>query len=151
MQVAIFDLDNCLANDNWRLHHIRAELPNEHPAKFEQYHILSPFDRMYMHANNKLYNHLRAGHKIVINTSRPEKFRLSTEYWLQTYRIYPQQILMRPDGDNTESKVLKIKNLVNSDIRIDDIIVAYDDRFDVLDAYDSAGINAERLAIHEQP
>lgn len=141
---AIFDLDNCLADDAWRVETIKHECADVF-EKYDSYHCLAIMDKL---ANaNKLYAH--ANDKIIILTARPECYRAMTEKWLLKHWVKYTMLLMRPNDSHEHSAVLKLKLIKEHGINPEEISCAYDDRQDVIDAYKSIGINASVLKIND--
>lgn len=143
-KIAIFDLDNCLASDSWRLGFINHTLPIE--DIYRQYHMMSAFDE----AKNVecVDNYVTLGATIAIVTSRPEWIRLVTERWLHDKGIHYDQLIMRPNDDHRHSVELK-PDLIFLNLDMSKIVIAFDDRHDVLQAYRDHGIIAKQLAIHQ--
>jgi hypothetical protein len=150
MKTVIFDLDNCISDDNWRTKFIDHSRANTEIEKYHKYHLLAPFDDHCMIAKGKFDAHKRSGCIMVILTSRPEYYRYQTEEWLYRKGFHYDALIMRPNNDHSESKELKIRSLTYSGVDLTTILIAYDDRYDVLEAYDKSYIPAERLFIHEQ-
>jgi len=145
-KLAIFDLDNCLANDEWRIPHIRFELDNKLDEKWDKYHSLCGND---VPANNEWLNGARArGLTPVFVTMRPVKYWDQTVEWIErrlglapgTFALY-----MRPEGDHRGSVELKREIVTNL---LANVSEAYDDRPDIIYMYRSLGINAYVLKIH---
>lgn len=151
MKFAIFDLDNCLSNDGWRIPRIdwSAKSIDE---RYNAYHLLSGFD---VPGNMAAFWKI-AGRKdmnVIIATARPERYRPLTEYWLELCEIVPAKIMMRKDNDHSHSAELK-RNFIDEicfEFRIipEQIEFAFDDRPDVVEMYKRVGIrDAQVMAIH---
>lgn len=127
----ILDLDNCLADDAWRRHHLANR-------DFDSYHLLCGFDRM---VNREL---LLPEHRIAIFTGRPEKVRVITEHWLRSNGIDVQALYMRI-GDHQSAVPMKRAMLARFGSAYPDAIIAcaYDDREDIVAMYRSKGLCAE--------
>ena len=145
MPYIVADLDNCIANDFWRRGAIR--LDEVDPLKrYEAYHSLMLYDRFH---NKHILN---PAHGIVINTGRPERYRDVTRAWLLRHGVDYRYLLMRPDEDGyvptvtvKEMNIVELLQLTN-----ETVVIAYDDRQDVIEMYRRLGFPAERLAIIEQ-
>lgn len=148
MSAIILDLDNCVADDAWRIKHINwsAEDPLN---RYHSYHLLAGFDRV---GNQELF--VNTPHDIVVFTARPIMYRAITEEWLRRAGIFPAVLMMRDNEDHQHSRDLKRQQLLtlldNSELTISDIAGAYDDRQDVIDMYTGLGVNAEVRFIHDQ-
>lgn len=150
---AIFDLDNCLANDQWRIQYIDwTQSAPDH--RYHDYHSLAPFDSP---ANLDTFRPLARASKIRIAffTARPAAFRAATGIWLDRNGMRFDALMMRPRGDHRPSMQLKAAHLLsflkdNSLSPQDDIIGAFDDRQDVVEMYLRQGVGrAAQLSIHD--
>jgi hypothetical protein len=144
----IFDLDNCVADDGWRIPRINWQKHGD--ARYEDYHMLAPFDQM---ENRSLIDtHRCLGEKIVFMTARPVLYAAPTEHWLKLNGQHEFTMLMRNNGDIRSSPEVKQQQLVwlttHYGFALKDIIAAYDDHQGVVDMYLKHGIPARRLAIH---
>lgn len=144
--VVIVDLDNCIADDKWRIPLINHQAASDF-LKYHSYHMAIPGDPV---ANR----HILEGHmygRIVISTSRPEMYRWLTVGWLDYHKIRYAQIFMRPKDDTTSSSA-EIKRKALHAIRKQfpkcDIVMAYDDRPDVIEMYRQENIPATHLFIN---
>jgi hypothetical protein len=151
-KVAIFDLDNCISDDHWRMDRINMKDPNPN-SRYHEYHSLSPFDR-FGHKNRFLIKkHQEAGHGIIIMTARPVSLYHSTAHWLKDWSVPFVALIMRPEGVHLRSVDLKetmVKGAIMTGFSLDRIVAAYDDRQDVVDMYkEKFGIAAERHFLHE--
>lgn len=143
--ITIFDLDNCISDDNWRLPYINQRETGE--RKYDQYHMLAGFDQL-AHAS------LLLGKRVVISTGRPVRYKPITEQWLLRNGIRAEIIIMRNEGDARDQVRIKRQHLVwllsLYDYRREEIAHAYDDRVDVVAEYNSLGIPASVLAINKE-
>lgn len=135
-EIVIFDIDGCLADDRWRRDKIL-------PGNWDAYHAGIPADQLYEPAAQELRRHLSEGRGVAYVTARPESARAATLAWLERNGLPHDTLMlfMRPDGDVTPSPELKVRivselhmNLQPLDLALS-VVVAYDDRRDVLDAY----------------
>lgn len=147
MSVIILDLDNCIADDSWRIPKINwaAEDPLN---RYHDYHSLSGFDTAH---NHDLYINTRCD--IVIFTARPIMYRALTEEWLRRHGVGYQLLMMRDMEDHSPSTELKHKQLMalfnNTDIKAGDIVGAFDDRPDVVAMYAKFGIPSQVKFVHD--
>jgi hypothetical protein len=144
---AIFDIDNCISDDEWRIEKIKEEssqLPKD--ELYREYHALAPKDK----AKNLIYiKDDHADDDIIMITSRPEEYRAQTEEWLKKNGVKYKKLLMRPKGNHQPSAELKIKLFDSLGIEPEEVTCAYDDRSDIVRAYRKHGIWAVKLAIHK--
>lgn len=135
--VIIYDLDSCVSDDRWRLH----LLPD-----YDTYHFFCPND---LPANKEIWPKNLDEFTPVIITARPMKFRAHTEAWLKQNGFLYVDLYMRGDDDMRTSPELK-RDAINQ-IKLEyfnpEIIMAYDDRQDVLDMYESLGIPTTKVEI----
>lgn len=135
--VVIYDLDSCVSDDRWRLH----LLPD-----YDTYHFFCPND---LPANKDIWPKNLDEFAPIIITARPMKFRAHTEAWLRQNGFLYVDLYMRGDNDMRTSPELK-RDAV-SQIKVDyfnpEIKIAYDDRQDVLDMYETLGIPTRKVEI----
>lgn len=163
----LIDLDNCISDDRWRRVPHLEHRPDGTFATPGGVPVADP-DGYYHHYNCRAYQdepvnlHILKGAlsvetddaELLIVTARPEKYRPITEQWLRDkcgVHIHSDNILMRPEGNHSPSPELKV-NLVNdwiTDNLLEDYvfsaikIFAYDDRADVLFAYEQWAASLE--------
>lgn len=147
---AVFDLDNCIADDAWRIPQIDWTT-NDMDKRYEKYHAQCSADEFIN--REVLIGKQQSGWKIVIMTARPSTVRSDTEAWLAKSGIDHIRLYMREDGIVAGSAELK-KGMMQDFLAIEGCepsnVVAFDDRQDVLDAYAKLGVNTWRLAIHSE-
>jgi hypothetical protein len=144
-KIRILDLDNCIADDGWRIQYIDWTQPDP-DKRYELYHLLSNKDEA---RNTHLADAYR--YDIVFFTARPERYRSKTLKWLERHGIRHKAILMRGADDSRPSAVLKswqLSELLTS-CDINDIQDAFDDREDVVEMYRALGIYSEVIRIHD--
>lgn len=141
----ILDLDNCIADDAWRVPFIDWKAPSIW-RRYHKYHSLAAFDRC---GNRRL---LSFDEPTAIFTARPIWYRELTEEWLARNDVPYQHLLMRNNEDERPSTALKLTQLrwllQHYGVNIGEITVAYDDRPDVVGMYLAEGIRAEVAFIH---
>lgn len=138
----ILDIDNCIADDSWRIHLID-EKRQRIDDRYHAYHMLSLFD-------NAHHRHVWEGRNdIIIMTSRPEIHEDLTTRWLLANGVQFELLIMRGNGDYRSTQYLKQRAAVDLRMAGHHIDHAYDDREDIVAAYQDAGIPASVLKIHE--
>lgn len=147
----IFDLDNCLSNDSWRIPQI--DWSQSDPGKrYANYHKNCALD---MPGNYLAYLHaLRANNaQPIFLTARPLSARQDTQRWLERCLDVSDAILMmRNEGDHRPSKELKrsmLDQLLEYNVQWHQIVRAYDDREDIVSMYKECGIPGEVMKIHD--
>ena len=135
--VVIYDLDSCVSDDRWRLH----LLPD-----YDTYHFFCPND---LPANKDIWPKNLDEFTPVIVTARPEKFRAHTEAWLRQNGFLYVDLYMRDNDDMRSSPELKKSAVakIQKDYFNCVINMAYDDRQDVLDMYETLGIPTRKVEI----
>jgi hypothetical protein len=138
----IFDIDGCIADDRPR----RDKLPKHKDAKngdFDEYHEGSWSDDAMNEEfiRNAIRFQREDDIEIVFITARPAKYDGQTRAWIAArFGLFEYDLWMRPDDNVMGSPELKLWLIEQAQIPINQIRAAYDDRPDVLDAYDKAGI-----------
>lgn len=131
---ALFDLDGCLSDDEWRLDDLAA-------GNFDIYH--SKLDRDEVMNRTHFMHSINAGKVPVFITARPERYRDATTTWINNKLFDGEYVLlMRPDGDHQASPDVKVMLLQDQEILPREVDVAFDDRIDVLSAYKNFGIES---------
>lgn len=138
----IVDLDNCIADDRWRQHLIRWEQPQGF-RRYHDYHMAIPGDQP---ENLSIL----AGQQTILFTSRPQRYEWLTREWLSRHGIKYNALYMRSERDwrpspETKRDMLKSLGLL---MPLSKIVMAYDDRDDVLAMYRGEGLPTTRMAIH---
>jgi hypothetical protein len=143
----IFDCDNVLADDSWRIPLINWKQPSM-DLRYRPYHLASAFDEP---GNRKLLKRLLT-EQVLIFTAMPEEYRVLRQLWFNHRRIGYNRIYMRPDGNHEPSVSLKRWMLYQAyqdfGIGPQHIAIAYDDRPDVVEMYAEEGVRAELVSIH---
>ena len=141
--VVVFDLDNCLSNDAWRIKDIdwSKENPDE---RYAPYHALCRLDRP---ANQAVFRAFAKVARPVFLTARPDTVRAETEEWLaRHFDVKSPILLMREAGDHRHS--VELKRIMMACLPSTPMM-AFDDRMDVCDMYDAMGIPTTRMFIHD--
>ena len=143
--LAIFDLDNCTADDSHRIGLI--DFKKKGDERYEAYHAMMGLDAP-VHAE-LIHLHISEGKSIVFVTGRPEKYRKETCFWIENNLMAgcEYSLLMRHNNDHRSAPDLKIALILQ--IEEGSIKIAYDDREDVVQRYRSMGINCSRLYIND--
>lgn len=146
--LSIWDLDNCLSNDGWRIRFIDVS-QQDVDDKFREYHSRCAHDNV---GNLELFQALTANTLPVFITSRPNEVRAQTRDWIHRKLDKPTYILlMRPDRNHKPSLVLKRRAVEALLSTHPPIVSAFDDRHDIVNMYRELGLNAAQLWIHDVP
>lgn len=147
MSYRILDLDNCIADDAWRIPHINWQ-KTDPLERYHEYHSLSGFDEL---RNEAL---LATHEEIIVLTARPVHYSAVTHEWLRRKGVNPKFVLMRNNADKRSSVEVKSTQLdwlmeMYGLVSTAEITSAYDDRPDVIEMYARRGINCAMLkSIH---
>lgn len=144
---AIFDLDNCLSHDEWRLKYINKGADN-YRLMYLDYHERCELDNL---SNRRFFDRARFLHdRVVIFTGRPVEFRVKTERWLDHRQLHVDQVFMRGVSDYRSSVDLK-RDMLEKLSATHNIITAYDDRPDICSMYREQGIKSvQRLYCYKE-
>lgn len=147
-QYFIVDLDNCIADDSWRIPRINWQKSNP-MDRYHDYHSLSAFDAT---GNMDIFaEHAQA--ECIVFTARPTAYAAVTREWLRRNGIVVKHLLMRNNNDHRHSLDLKRTMLGwledAYEVPLNRVVAAYDDRADVVEMYRSKGIPAFRREIHK--
>lgn len=147
MKYRILDLDNCIADDAWRIPLIDGRL--EGHARFAEYHRAGLEDET---GNEDLFRD--TGLSLVFFTGRPVYYNARTNWWLKRKGIPAAAVFLREAPDHRSSVEVKdemLDRFLRMGVSLADIVDAYDDRSDVVEMYRRAGIKAEQRFIHTVP
>lgn len=154
MKYVIFDLDNCLADDRARIPLIRWE-EKQPDKRYADYHRNVTDDPV---GNKDTFDAaMLCGWAPIFMTARPHTVGISdvrgqTLEWLErNFGVHNPILMMRNPGDHRPSVELKreqLTHLLNWDVKLTDVVSAYDDRADVVQMYRDHGIIAHVMAIH---
>lgn len=105
----ICDIDGVLADCRHRLHY-------KDEGDYDNFYGLPMLDDIEMDAGKELVRSMERHNspfaKIWYLTGRPERVRRPTEIWLGQYcQLYPSKLIMRKDGDHSQSPKMKVKAL----------------------------------------
>lgn len=143
----VLDIDNCISDDSRRIPLI--DWSNPDPVeRFAAYHADAINDSAYVEG-------LQGRDDVIIITSRPQTYSLTTQRWLRSNGVRYNVLAMRPAVNRLPSpafKVVALTEIIAGGITsLDEIEFAYDDRPDVLLAYRQIGLNAVQRKIHDIP
>ena len=140
--IMIFDLDGCISDDSSRRHLLMRQ------DGFDLYHALinddPPMNSVYF--TQQLEK--RKSTRLAILTARPERYREQTQQWIKRnfdLDMDEYVMLMRPntgENANANSPDLKTRMVRSLGCSMDNIVLACDDRPDILDAYAELGIKS---------
>jgi hypothetical protein len=147
---ALWDLDNCLADDSARIALINWSEQNAF-KRYEAYHEACENDPV---GNYPLFARMRDQQVTpVFLTARPLSIREKTLAWISNnLGIEEPMLIMRNIFDHRPSVDVKremVAALPNYDIADLDIVAAFDDRQDIVDMYRACGLPGHLLKIHD--
>lgn len=148
MKYIIVDLDNCIANDAWRIPRINWQKSNP-MDRYHDYHSLSAWDEL---GNTDIFAE-HPGARVIVFTARPVLYAAITQEWLKRKNIQYDYLVMRNNNDHRPSLELKRTMLgwlpEIYKVPLSDVVAAYDDRQDVVDMFSAKGIAARRRKLHD--
>lgn len=153
MPYSIFDLDNCLSDDEWRLNLIDFTKENL-DERYEEYHKCCGRDKTNERTLNVLFRTFQTCTPVFF-TARPAEYREVTSDWIKHNLHIEHPILyMREWNDHRHGAVLKegmLKKFTANFVPDNHAIsLAFDDRLDIVEMYRSNGIEARQLKIHDR-
>lgn len=139
----LVDMDHTLSDAEWRDGIIIEIMEGGRGMTWDDYHVDQHKDAPLWDAVT-LVSALKAhDFKIIIMTSRPEKWREQTSKWLFSYGVEFDELIMRPDDNHEASAVIKVDMAKRRfGERIDQIAMVVDDRADVCQAFRAMGVTA---------
>jgi hypothetical protein len=154
--IIILDLDNCIANDAWRIPFINwgAKDPQE---RYHVYHALAHHDENNLDwVHREMREHGVDEVDAYVLTARPVKYHRETKAWLDDHMpasINVVGLLMRNDTDHRHSVEIKRQQMRHLqshwDVDFDRVIFAADDRHDVVEMFRTYGVNGIVRAAHD--
>lgn len=168
--VLVFDLDNCLFEDESRMHLIKGgnahgDLTNLPECAVAANMLWADYHRagLYADAYHTDFFHSevealpRRNSMVIFLTARPEMFKTITVAALERagFASVPRwALLMRSNTCLESSPVMKPRMLSdwlrNNGMSLDHVACVFDDRRDVLAAFRALGVNAQLLAIKDR-
>ena len=152
MKYFIFDLDNCLSDDGWRIDLIDWS-QTEPDKRYAAYHAECQHD---CPANLDTFRAQLLGRNArpVFFTARPQSVRAKTLAWIEReLKVETPWLYMRGNDDHRPSVDVKrdmLRGFVDAGIFKKDIECAWDDHKGVLNMYREEGIDAFLLTIHDR-
>jgi hypothetical protein len=153
MGALIVDLDNCLADDGWRIRMIDWSKSVEE-GRYDEYHDACPGDDINADLKREILAHPGV---VAFFTARPESVREKTVAWLEVYEVWrpgQQLLFMRREHDHRPSDLVKLDMLnellnPNNAYGVDHVTLAYDDHPEVIAMYAREDIACCHRAIHD--
>ncbi len=140
--LVIFDIDGTLADITHRLHFIKGEGKKDwdafHAACVED----TPIPEIIMVAQTIA----RTSHQIVLMTGRMDTVRSETVKWLDEHEVPLASLYMRKAGDYRPDHEIKRQFLAEIRSSGFTVILAFDDRQQVVDMWRSEGIRCCQVA-----
>lgn len=152
-KVVLCDIDNCISDDGWRISTI--DWTKQGDARYARYHALAHADE-YAPGLEVSAEIAREDRRVIFITGRPVEFRDETCRWLAAKGFARNlELLMRPNGNYEHAPQLKQRQLgwlldpnAYYDVRLEDIVTAFDDHVGVVEMYRNHGIDAKVSFIH---
>ena len=129
----VFDIDNTLANNKHRVHHILGE-KKDWDAFYED-----SLDDEIIEATYKILRSIFQDFHIILCTGRHEKNREITEKWLEEKHIPFAELYMRPNDDRRKDYIVKA-DLADQILEKYDVIAVFEDKPKVCDMWRDKGV-----------
>lgn len=134
----IFDLDGTLCNVDHRLHYISGD-----EKDWGSFNAACKYDVPYTKIEaiyRKMCNDNSATNfPAIFMSGREEKYRKETEFWLNKFRLIPDNLLMREIGDYRSDVDVK-KELLQKYVREAPVLFILEDRSKVVKMWRSIGL-----------
>ena len=137
-EAVIFDIDGTLATTSEERHELILK------RSWEKFHRLSICAQVNKRVADALHEYQESDKAIIIITGRPERWRETTEHWLERNDIYYDVLFMRKNGDRRKSSIAKKEHVVKL-LKYFDIIAAWDDRQQDIDMFEEMGISTVKV------
>ncbi len=134
--IILCDIDNTIRSSAWRDDMIT------NGDSWDDYHVAGFMDQPVQEMLALLRTFRWAGYKTIALTAIPEKWRQITIQWLIKYQIPFDEILMRPDDNYLPAAELKLFLAKNRIPFLMEVAFMIDDRDDVCEAFQKAGVTA---------
>lgn len=139
----IVDIDNTLANNSHR-YELATNSDNtiNWDVLYDYDNVISDKPIQFIIDSVQIWK--RLGYKVVLFTSRPERIKKATEYWLKKYDVPYDELYMRSIEDHyikdTELKLKMYNQFVN-----EEVLFAIDDKQDIIDLWEQLGIRCYKV------
>lgn len=143
----IWDLDNCLADDQWRQRHV--DWKKEGNERYNEYDQRMIYDEPRHLAEFAFMSRFTTP---IFFTGRRERWASLTMHWLrQNLHQHTPLIYMRRDNEESKPHVVKERMLRELLARVTpiQIVAAFDDVPSIVEMYRRYNIAADRLYIHD--
>lgn len=139
-KIVLCDLDGTLSDTEHRVHYVRGK-----KRDYESFFAASKDDEPIEAVIELVRSLAQAGHEIHIVSGRRDDTRDSTIEWLERHGVPHQRMLLRPYSDRTPDHILK-RRWFEADYRVDDILLALEDRARVVAMYRELGVTCLQVA-----
>lgn len=141
MKTYIFDIDNTIANNEHRIHHLRAV-----PKEWSSWHAKYLDDTPYWEIIELMDMAHESGIKVILCTGRDANYREETIKWLDEHAIHYDKLYMRPKGERKDDS--EVKRDLLKEIRKDgfDPVLVFEDRDRVVKMWREEGLRCLQVA-----
>ena len=138
------DIDGTVGDDQHRKHYVEGDKPD-----FDTYHEQAVKDNPHDYIMRFLRSASAHGHAVVFVTERPEKFRETTQKWLEIHmRGSGFTLMMRPDNEFMPSTELKIGWLTGARLGGAEPSMVIEDNDATLRAFQREGVLTVDAKLH---
>ena len=141
MKAVIFDVDGTLANVDHRRHFVEGKKKN-----FDAFYDAMNGDTVREEIRDLCNLHFENGYYVIICTGRPELYAGVTERWLNYSGICFDELMCRPDSRRNEPDYIVKQDMLNDILKTHEVILAVDDRQQVVDMWRRNGITCLQCA-----
>jgi FMN phosphatase YigB (HAD superfamily) len=140
-RIIVCDLDGTLCDAAHRRHLVDGSQPRDWDQFYDRCDMDPPhYDVL------ELINTLHQKYNLVYVTGRVERVRKKTEAWLRRHYAPYGPVFMRPDGDHRQDYVLKEEIAACEGLTKNSVLVALDDRDQVVEMWRRLGIRCLQVA-----
>lgn len=139
----IFDLDGTLANHHHRVHLVTGP---SNKKDFSAFNAACVNDTLMLPIVQVFQGLRYVGHTLEIWSGRSDAVRKETEHWLECHGIFPDQLLMRMEGDYTPDHELKEMWLMHAISCGQTPDLVFDDRTRLVEMWRRNGIQCCQVA-----
>ena len=140
-KAVIFDVDGTLADCEHRRHFVSGKKKN-----FDAFYDAMGDDTVKEDIRGLCNMYYMNTWHIIICTGRPESYRAITEKWLKDHGVFYRELRMRPDERRYDPDYKIKQDMLNEILTEREVIVAVDDRNQVVDMWRRNGITCLQVA-----
>jgi hypothetical protein len=130
--ILLCDIDHCISDAAWR---------DPYLGDWEKYHLLSAMDKPILPTIRVANAMALLGWRVIMLTSRPERWRMMTMEWLIKNIVLLDDIIMRANDDYRPCAEYKLDSCLKIfGSKLDGVGMIWDNREDVLEPFRQLGV-----------